>query len=750
MKPICLYLSGVLPVLFLNSCAPGKAGGSGGIGCSKTSSVVKTPQIRTIEEITTEPSAATLRERFLKFFGSEDPHFTSSSGSIVQSSTGGLKTTGGYLYIKSRASSDPLGPVVQDKLSRCSVLVEFPKNTAQVNRPGSGSNPFPNTTSAIEAYRFPSESDELKIRVYTAAHCLDFSVNETLTLSIFNLDKPGLPEPSLAYVNLDVEAEELLAVKNLRKEIENKIQAGVVTNSEGTSILSAFRPPARNLEKIFGTDSSTPRGKCNFKPATVDDNTEQYSCATYHDLAVLDLTINETLTTEKTSVLKNIRSKWVQNAKAEENKGLWVEYVKPPFNMGQPNMLRLFVDNVLSSSVDSTLQSDAAKGTGTCVAFPEYSTLQSCTNLSADPQICPMQSSKLALFHPTIANCVEVPLDSPENLQYVRHLSRYEMRNFSRHNMVGNIRELTTGLSSNLLNLHLCSNSTAICSLTGAINSALDKVVPGLTLTKVNSDFQADYQTATKRVDAGLNIWNPFFAVANSIDIDAQNQTFNGGMTFDKSILKEMINPVDFLKLHSNFIVVDEAVTQIPDATDTTTHRAFMMMPMASIVGLEEMLFSASPSTKPIAIENWSDSTAGSGFGKFLRLFVKQSTLNSFFTSGLGDFTPPSPPPGVSLPPMSTIFVGANDTVLNQPLPTKVTLQKGDSGSIFTLDGIPMFALSTVNGEPTSGGAAVSAIPVAGADTDDTPPGGSVADNGGTDGQPVASVGGKGGGAVCK
>ncbi|MEY2987149.1 MAG: hypothetical protein RJB13_670, partial [Pseudomonadota bacterium] len=161
-----------LPLLLLIACAPGRSG-AGGIGCSKTSSVLKAPQIRSSGEVD-NPAASVHRNRVIRLFDTASPKdFTANS--IDNTNYEGLKTSGGYIYVTSRKKGDPLGLArnsngkVQGNVTRCSVLVEYPKNTGEVKAPGeSGDNVFP--PSNADAYRFPSEGDPLKIRLYTAAH----------------------------------------------------------------------------------------------------------------------------------------------------------------------------------------------------------------------------------------------------------------------------------------------------------------------------------------------------------------------------------------------------------------------------------------------------------------------------------------------------------------------------------------------------------------------------------------------------
>ncbi|MEY2987989.1 MAG: hypothetical protein RJB13_1510, partial [Pseudomonadota bacterium] len=209
-------------------------------------------------------------------------------------------------------------------------------------------------------------------------------------------------------------------------------------------------------------------------------------------------------------------------------------------------------------------------------------------------------------------------------------------------------------------------------------------------------------------------------------------------LSSQKSLLQEMINPVDFLKLHSNFLIKEDVPgqTALPEATDDTTPRAFMTAPMQNIIGLNTLFDNAGEfeTNLPIEILSWSGSgPQGNGVGKFLKLFVTKGKLDVFFESITNSF---SPPPGLATPPANTIVIADENSDPGQPLPTKVYLQKGDSGSIFTLDSVPMFALSMVNGEPTSGGAQLAARSQEFEDTDDVIPVGPGDAGGGGGGDP--------------
>ncbi len=434
-----------LPLLLLIACAPGRSG-AGGIGCSKTSSVLKAPQIRTIDETTPgepAPSEAAHRKRVMKLFGAESVAVSGAPG-FLKSSVGGLNTSGGYIYVTSRQSGDPLGlkrnqnGKVDGVVTRCGVLVEYPKNTGEVKAPGeSGDNVFP--SSNADSYRFPSEGDPLKIRLYTAAHCLDFSLNESITLRLFK-GHAEISSPQVDYIDVPIQVPEISAVKNLRREVKKKISEGIISKEQGVNVLNAFRPATIDLTESFGTTGA--QGKCAEKPSNIADETEQYSCATYHDMAVLDVTLPDDLSAETNAKIKSLRTAWVNNIKAEENKGPWSEYVS------SSSVIKPFIDFILQD-----IESDSA-------------TAAKCKKFAAPPVGGPNLETRLGLFHPTPGNCLEVAIDSPINLSYVRHITRERLRNFSRYNMIAAI----TALGSTDLKLNDCAENTGICSLKTEVN----------------------------------------------------------------------------------------------------------------------------------------------------------------------------------------------------------------------------------------------------------------------------------------
>ena len=751
----------LLPILSLTACAPGKV--SGGIGCSKTSSVLKTPTIvKADSESAFDPknkaSAEEQRSLFYKHFG----QFKS-------------KTTGGYIYIQSRAANDVMGAVAADApWFRCSVLLEFPKLTGEIRAPSIIGSPwYGKTESQIEADRFPARADSLKVRIYSAAHCFDYSVNDRVVLAPFSFTGQDLPAFNKAYTNIDVSIPELLAVQNLRKSLTEKVAAGAITNQNAIDILTAFQPATRNMRDVFGlpANGSTPsspnaKQSCLIPPSDAGD-AKQYTCATYHDMIVLDVEFNG-LSAAQDTLLRDLRDKSVSQLKKNENDGPdlasatsapigspWKDYATQPG-------FRMFLGDVLKS--ECTVWCMPGTPGETC-----YSSFDPSTNMiSGSPYTLPahcesntfpadpadaysprVYTIKISCEGVAAPECDEVPINSIKNLHYMRYMTRERLRSFSRYNIVSSL----TSIPSSLLS---CSSSTTgLCSVKDEVTTALNAVAPSLTLTSTSlsaSNFYSSsspYVKAQKKVDGALAVWKDLFD-SNS---KANTETPDSGLTIinNATTMKKQLNPINFLDLHANFIVQDRALTTLPEPSDMTLRRAFLKLPINNIIGLNEFATFSMDSTadpRPIYIDSWSSSDDSDKGGRFLRFWTTKNQLNSFldnFTlnSAFGDnFSQADPNSYVVIFDQQTVNP-LTDFIA--PIPTQATLQKGDSGSIFTLDGIPMFALSTVNGEPTSGGAAVAAIPVAAPDTDDVLPGGGSGGGAGGGGT-VASRSG----AACK
>ncbi|NBX19033.1 MAG: hypothetical protein EBR09_16930 [Proteobacteria bacterium] len=478
--------------------------------------------------------------------------------------------------------------------------------------------------------------------------------------------------------------------------------------------------------------------------ASEGDNAKQYTCATYHDMVVHDVTFGG-LPAEQETLLKNMRDKWVTQIKKIENDGpdlasaTSLPIASPWKNYATDPGFRMFLAQTFKPS---------------CVQlFPSSPTPSGsdCNALEANP-VFPypkVHTIKLSCEGVAAPDCYEVPINTPQNLQYFRQMSRERLRSFTRYNMVGNLSAMPSDI------LGCGSGTSGICSAKTDVQTALGTVADGLTLSSASlspSNFlgsSSRYVKAQKKVDGALAVWKDFFAANDSANTSSPTSDIigGGGVTSDFDdfpTFKQLLNPINFLDLHSNYIVQDRAVTALPLPENMDLRRAFLKLPINNIIGLDQFAtftLDSSSDPRPIFIDSWN--TGGNMGGRFLRFWTTKNQLNTFLDAAplagpYGDnFNPTDPNSYVVVFDKPTVDT-AIDTIAR--IPTQATLQKGDSGSIFTLDGIPMFALSTVNGEPTSGGAAVAAIPVAGPDTDDSLP-----PSGGGGGTPVASAGN-----VCK
>ncbi len=777
----------------LISCAPGKK--SAGIGCSKTSSVLKTPVIvKADSETSFDPNnKATPEEQRSLFY----KHFGQFKA----------QTTGGYVYIQSRAANDVMGAVPANApWYRCSVLLEFPKLTGEIRAPSINTSPWYGKTAAqIEADRFPARADPLKVRIYSAAHCFDYSINERVVLSPFSVVGQDLPSFKEAYANIDVSVPELVAIQNLRKALSEKVTAGSITNQNAIDILKAFQPATRNMRDIFGlpadgTIPNTPSAKqsCMIPPNDTG-NAKQYTCATYHDMVVLDVELSN-LTAAQDTMLRDLRERSIIQSKKIENEGPdansstsmtgpspWTVYATDSgFRMFTSHMINETCEDYMppppptctpNFSGGFPVLDSFGQPTQTCSPTTDIEpapTAPSCTSnlfpampenvVAGNPnsEYPKIYTIKLSCKGVAAPECDEVPINTIQNLHYMRYMTRERLRTFSRYNIVGSLPSMPADL------LSCGSSTTGICAAKDNVQTALSAVANNLTLTSSSlsaANFNSNtspYGKAENQVDGALEVWKDFFAASDDPDLSntSSNVTLGTGSsgTFittasQSSFFKKQLNPINFLDLNSNFIVQDRAETTLPEPTDMMLRRAFLTLPINNIIGLNEFtsftMDDPFSNPRPIYIDSWASADGSGKGGRFLRFWTTKNQLNTFldsFTSNgsFGDHFNPADP--------NSYFVILDKSTVNPltdfiaPIPTQATLQKGDSGSIFTLDGIPMFALSTVNGEPTSGGAALAAIPVAGADSDDTLPGGPEVASGGAGGGAVAAAGG----TVCK
>ena len=236
-------------------------------------------------------------------------------------------------------------------------MVEYPKSVGE------------KTLSQFEVSdRYPSYSDDLKLRIYTAAHCLDFSLNEEVTLSLFQVNDRLLPKFNDAYLNFKVKFPELEAIKKLRNNLNGKISPSF-TSDLAKKIMLSFAPRTRDLEAVFGTVSGgatpTARNRCIIKPENIDGY--QYSCATYHDTAVFDVEPASPFTDKQIALLRELRDSQIQLTKYFEARSLFENYV---LDSGTRDTINIIFDDQTPAynpilSTESPCLNDATLNAGT-------------------------------------------------------------------------------------------------------------------------------------------------------------------------------------------------------------------------------------------------------------------------------------------------------------------------------------------------------------------------------------------------
>jgi hypothetical protein len=561
---------------------------------------------------------------------------------------------------------------------------------------------YPNSTGekALNTFspsdNFPLYTDPVKIRIYTAAHCLDYSLNEEVTLALFNAQNRNLPAFGNAFLNIEIKIPELESVKRLRTSLLTKI-SGSFTEDMAKKIILAFAPRTRNLEAVFGTVSlgGTPSAKnrCIMKPEQTGG--DQYSCATYNDTAVLDVEFEQPPDEKTLSVLRELRQQQTNLTKAAQRNSTIYGYL---------------TDTVFRT-VDYLLP-----------ANPPMSDFSPCYTGADRTQ------TKISVFKPVPSaetdlskKCVDFPISTIRQFEYFNYSVRERLKTFSRLNMIAAVPALT--LPDLALNTCVANPSNPACAAKTEVETTLSETAGGVSMNDASvSNFlsaTSPYGVAMTRLDNILAAWNIL------LTIPAPTDPLDLNYASDLLLIK-ILNPLWNTFFQSNFIVQKNTDNTLAAADDAILKRAFMTLPIKNIIGTD-----AIPDTGelPVLMESWNATGADFRTGKFLRLFTNDSILSTFATQFVQTIT----------------FPHVEDFLVRpKTLPTQIKLQKGDSGSVFALDGIPLFALSTVNGEPTSGGAAVAAIPVAGEDTDDSlPPNTQVA--GGSGGIPTA-----GKSAACK
>jgi hypothetical protein len=187
-------------------------------------------------------------------------------------------SNGGFIEVMTR--SEMFGSI--DKSRLCTAYVEFSDNPADV---------------AADIANQP-----LKMNVYTATHCLNYSRDHEIKLHLFD---------GSVYRDFWVDHKPLEAVKQLRVAMRQK---GISMDAR-KQILESLRPSATSLDALFnadsvsgstiGTGASNKAGEICLKK---NDPDFQHVCATYQDLSVIHVEASEGLPPVLIEELKRLRA----------------------------------------------------------------------------------------------------------------------------------------------------------------------------------------------------------------------------------------------------------------------------------------------------------------------------------------------------------------------------------------------------------------------------------------------------------
>ncbi|MEY4064482.1 MAG: hypothetical protein RIR26_690 [Pseudomonadota bacterium] len=229
-----------------------------------------------------------------------------------------------------------------------------------------------------------------------------------------------------------------------------------------------------------------------------------------------------------------------------------------------------------------------------------------------------------------------------------------------------------------LLSLQECEqrNSGAMCPVVHEIAAALRAQLDGTgdenfddsSLVTVVDGLMSKYASALNKMDKAFTVFSPFLSQA-----------------LDNSSKLSLVT-----RIHSNlrFVTVTDPTNDRPDPLDAmTTGRAFMHMNANNFTG--------DNTGASVAFVRWVSDSSSLVLGRFAHFFFPK-----------------------------TVTASVRDKVTSPALPNIGFMQSGDSGSIVVVDHIPLFTITSVDGESTSGGAAIQPLP-APVDEDDSNSGGS-------------------------
>ncbi|MEY3902582.1 MAG: hypothetical protein RL189_1888, partial [Pseudomonadota bacterium] len=381
-------------------------------------------------------------------------------------------------------------------------------------------------------------------------------MNERVVLSVFANQGQNLSGFNKAYANIDLTIPELEAVKTLRMSLADKVKAGTITSQNAIDILKAFQPAVRDMNTVFDVPADpatvsnpTPKQSCMIPldPNSADDTTKQYTCATYHDMIVLDVEFSN-LPESQDTLLRDTRDRAVAELKKIENDrpdlasasappidSPWKDYATDAgFRMFVGQMMEPACKDFMSPPPPSFTPMDDPEPSPTapsCVShlFPaEPEKVVAGNSNSEYPKVYTIKFSCGGVSAP---DCDEVPVNSLQNLHYMRYMTRERLRTFSSYNMVGSLPNLPTAL------LSCGGTSSGVCSTKADVETALGKMAAGLTLSSSSlaaanfNGSSSPFIKAQKKVDGALAVWKDFFA-AND---DSNSTNTSSGVSFSGS-----------------------------------------------------------------------------------------------------------------------------------------------------------------------------------------------------------------------
>lgn len=473
-------------------------------------------------------------------------------------------SNGGFIEVFSR--KDIVGPIDSRRL--CTALVEFTDNPA---------------VPVVD-----SPEDPLKLKIYTANHCLDLSRDFQIKLHLFD---------GQIYQDFWLENETLSKVTELRKTMK---RSGVAPDVQ-RQVLSAFSVRKESIEEFFGsatvqtsgggTGASNTAGEYCLKK---DDPNFQNVCATFQDMTVIRAVPSVNSPKAVLNKLRGIRK--LANARAVR----WVS---------DTNLAR-----ILRANEDVTL------------------TFQDKKDESHDLTSLHGEVRRRLLRYAQFKNMMNV------NEQLLEELQRCA---------VGKGGELCQMIPA------IAGIVKAELSGTGYEDFADEKLLYTVDALK------SAYNEAFNQVDKAFTVFDSFIKV-----------TTDGGLQVDLTA-----------RVHSNFrfVTLAEGTTDRPDPKDSlASGRGFMHFNTNNMT--------ADVSGGGASFISWvsSEGNPSSALqGRFLHMkFPRSLTTEAIENQGTGS---------------SDKHIGY--------------MQEGDSGSIVVIEQLPYFAITSVDGSATSGGAALRPLP---------------------------------------